>query len=84
VLYAAQQPIAADLFAARTTVAAWRGKPSYYAVSARDETTSPDLERFLAQRMKATTIELPSSHVSMISHPQAITDLIERAAKAGG
>ncbi len=83
-LYAAQQPIAADLFAARTTVAAWRGKPSYYAVSTHDETTSPDLERFLAQRMKATTIELSSSHVSMISHPQAITDLIERAAKAGG
>jgi pimeloyl-ACP methyl ester carboxylesterase len=84
VLYAAQQPIAADLFAAKTTVAAWRGKPSWYAVSARDETTSPDLERFLAQRMKATTIELPSSHVSMISHPQAITDLIATAAKAAG
>jgi len=82
VLYATQQPITADLFAARTTVAAWRGKPSYYAVSAHDETTSPDLERFLAQRMKATTIELPSSHVSMISHPQAITDLIERAAQS--
>lgn len=84
VLYAVQQPIAADLFAARTTVAAWRSKPSYYAVSARDETTSPDLERFLAQRMKATTVELPSSHVSMISHPQAIVDLIEKAAKAAG
>ncbi|MBO9560706.1 MAG: alpha/beta hydrolase [Caulobacter sp.] len=83
VLYAAQQPIAADLFASRTTVAAWRSKPSYYAVSAQDETTSPDLERFLAQRMKATTIELPSSHVSMISHPQAIVELIEKAAKAG-
>lgn len=84
VLYAAQQPIAATLFASKTTVAAWRTKPSWYAVSAHDETTSPDLERFLAKRMKATTIELPSSHVSMISHPQAIVDLIEQAAKAGG
>jgi pimeloyl-ACP methyl ester carboxylesterase len=83
-LYAAQQPIAATLFAGKTTVAAWRTRPSYYAVSAHDETTSPDLERFLAKRMKATTIELSSSHVSMISHPQAIADLIATAAKAGG
>jgi len=79
-LYAAQQPIAATLFAGRTTVAAWREKPSFYAVSANDQTTNPDLERFLAKRMKATTIELPSSHVSMISQPKAIADLIVQAA----
>ncbi|MBO9543043.1 alpha/beta hydrolase [Caulobacter sp.] len=81
-LYATQQPIAATLFANRTTVAAWREKPSFYAVSANDQTTNPDLERFVAKRMKATTIELPSSHVSMISHPKAITDLIVQAASA--
>lgn len=79
-LFATQQPIAANLFAGKTTVAAWREKPSFYAVSANDQTTNPDLERFLAKRMKATTIELPSSHVSMISHPKAITDLVIRAA----
>lgn len=79
-LHAVQQPIAADLFAGRTTVAAWREKPSFYAVSTNDQTTNPDLERFLAKRMGATAIELPSSHVSMISHPQAITDLILKAA----
>lgn len=79
-LFATQQPIAANLFAGRTTVAAWREKPSFYAVSANDQTTNPDLERFLAKRMEATTIELPSSHVSMISHPKAIVDLIIRAA----
>jgi pimeloyl-ACP methyl ester carboxylesterase len=79
-LYATQQPIAASLFAGRTTVAAWREKPSFYAVSANDQTTNPDLERFLAKRMNATTIELPSSHVSMISHPKAIADLIMKAA----
>lgn len=81
-LYAAQQPIAADLFAGRTTVAAWREKPSFYAVSANDRTTNPDLERFLARRMKATTIELASSHVSMVSHPDAIAGLIAKAANA--
>ena len=81
VLYATQQPVSETLFAGKTSVAAWRSKPSFYAVSAKDETTTPDLERFLAKRMKATTIELPSSHVSMISHPKEITALIVQASK---
>ncbi|MDB5755282.1 MAG: putative signal peptide protein, partial [Massilia sp.] len=76
VLYAAQQPIAKTLFNGRTTVAAWRMKPSWYAVSKQDQTTSPELERFLAKRMHATTIELDSSHLSIISHPKEIADLI--------
>jgi pimeloyl-ACP methyl ester carboxylesterase len=84
VLYAAQQPISDDLFAGKTTVAAWRTKPSYYAVSTLDQTTSPELERFLAARMKARTIELASSHLSMISHAKAIADLITTAANATG
>src|SRR4030088_2361669 len=58
VLYAEQEPTAASLFGERTTVAAWRSKPSWYAVSKIDETISPDLERFLAKRMAATTVEL--------------------------
>lgn len=81
VLYATQQPVSETLFAGRTTVAAWRSKPSFYAVSAKDETTTPDLERFLAKRMNATTIELPSSHVSMISHPKEVAALIVQASK---
>lgn len=81
VLYATQQPVSETLFAGRTTVAAWRSKPSFYAVSARDETTTPDLERFLAKRMNATTIELAASHVSMISHPKEIAALIVQASQ---
>lgn len=80
VLYAAQGRISATLFASRTTQAAWRSKPAWYAVSANDRTTSPDLERFLAQRMNAKTIELASSHLSLISHPDQITQLILEAA----
>lgn len=80
VLYAVQGRIADTLFAARTTAAAWRLKPSWYAVSKQDRTTSPELERFLANRMHARTIELDSSHVSLITHPQEITDLILDAA----
>jgi pimeloyl-ACP methyl ester carboxylesterase len=79
-LYATQQPIAKTLFNGKTTVAAWHTKPSWYAVSKNDMTTSPDLERFLAKRMHATTIELDSSHLSLVSHPQEIADLILQAA----
>jgi pimeloyl-ACP methyl ester carboxylesterase len=81
VLYAGQGRISQTLFSGRTTEAAWKLKPTYYAVSANDRTTSPDLERFLAKRMGAKTIELPSSHVSMISHAREIADLILEAAK---
>src|SRR5882762_6550093 len=56
VLYAVQWPTAASIFAGRTTVAAWRSKPSWYAVSKQDQTINPDLERFLAKRMNATTV----------------------------
>ncbi|MFJ3054572.1 alpha/beta fold hydrolase [Herbaspirillum sp. NPDC087042] len=75
-LSAVQGRISDTLFAARTTQAAWRNKPTWYAVSTNDRTTSPDLERFLAARMKAKTIEVASSHVSMLSHPDEIANLI--------
>jgi pimeloyl-ACP methyl ester carboxylesterase len=79
-LFAVQGQVASPLVSERTTVAAWRSKPSWYQVSTQDRTINPDLERFLAQRMKATTIELASSHLSMLSHPREIADLILRAA----
>jgi pimeloyl-ACP methyl ester carboxylesterase len=83
VLYAVQEPTAASLFAERTTVAAWRSKPSWYAVSKLDQTIAPDLERFLAARMKATTVELDAGHLSLVSHPREIADLILAAAGRG-
>jgi pimeloyl-ACP methyl ester carboxylesterase len=80
VLYAVQQPTAASLFGDRTTMAAWHSKPTWYAVSKLDQTISPDLERFLATRMKATTVELEAGHLSLVSHPQEVADLILAAA----
>ncbi|MCA1323842.1 alpha/beta fold hydrolase [Herbaspirillum sp. alder98] len=80
-LYAVQGRISDTLFASRTTQAAWRNKPSWYAISTNDRTTSPELEHFLAQRMQAKTIELASSHVSMLSHPDEIATLILDAAE---
>lgn len=80
VLYAEQGATAASLFAGRTTEAAWRSKPSWYAVSKQDRTIDPDLERYLAKRMKATTVELDAGHLSLVSHPKQVADLILEAA----
>jgi pimeloyl-ACP methyl ester carboxylesterase len=80
VLYAVQEPFQKALLAGRTTQAAWRSKPSFYAVSTEDRTINPDLERFMAKRMGAKTIEVKSSHLSLISHPDEITQLILEAA----
>jgi pimeloyl-ACP methyl ester carboxylesterase len=80
VLYAAQEPFHKALLSAKTTHAAWRLKPSYYAVSTQDRTINPDLERFMAKRMGARTIEIKASHLSLISHPDEITRLILEAA----
>jgi pimeloyl-ACP methyl ester carboxylesterase len=80
ILYAVQGRVSATLFAGRTSVAAWKSKPSWYQISTNDKTISPELQRFMADRMKAKTIELASSHVSLISHPKEIADLIIDAA----
>lgn len=80
VYYAVQQRMGKPITQARTTVAAWRQKPNWYAVSTEDCTINPDLQRFLARRMGATTIELASSHVSLLSHPQEVANLILQAA----
>jgi pimeloyl-ACP methyl ester carboxylesterase len=79
-LYAVQWPFQKTLLAGKTTHAAWRSKPSWYAVSTEDRTINPDLERFMAKRMAAKTIEVKSSHVSLISHPDTIANLILEAA----
>src|SRR3954471_22436157 len=79
-LYAVQWPTAASIFGNRTTAAAWHDKPSFYAVSKQDKTIDPDLERFLAKRMKATTIEIDAGHLSLVSHPREIAGLILDAA----
>jgi pimeloyl-ACP methyl ester carboxylesterase len=79
-LYAVQWPFHKSLLAGKTTHAAWRSKPSWYAVSTEDRTINPDLERFMAKRMGAKTIEVKASHVSLISQPAVIANLILEAA----
>jgi len=79
-LFAVQEPFQKALLTGKTSHAAWRTKPSFYAVSTQDRTINPDLQRFMAKRMGADTIEVPASHVSLISHPEVIAGLILKAA----
>lgn len=83
VLHAVQQPFNKPLLAGKVTQAAWRSKPSFYAVSTEDRTINPDLQRFMAKRMGARTVELPASHLSLISRPDDIAALILDAAGQG-
>jgi pimeloyl-ACP methyl ester carboxylesterase len=82
VMCAVQQPVAAAAFQDVMGVPAWRSVPTWYMVATADEAIPPDAERQFATRMGATTIEVPSSHVAMVSHPDEVTQLIEAAAKA--
>ena len=84
VLYAVQQPLASSAFTDVVGAPAWRSLPSWYLVAENDEALPPDAERQFAARMGATTIGVPSSHVAMVSHPQEVSDLIEKAAAAVG
>src|SRR5215831_12127563 len=73
---------AADLFSRNAPGVAWKSKPSWYIVANNDRTVQPDLERFLAKRMGASTHAVDSSHVPMLSHPDFVVDVIRSAAKA--
>jgi pimeloyl-ACP methyl ester carboxylesterase len=80
-LFAVQWPFHKAVLTGKTTHAAWRSKPSWYAVSTEDRTINPDLQRFMAKRMGAKTIEVKASHVSLISQPETIANLILEAAR---
>ena len=82
VMHAAQQPVSMSVFDDVMGTPAWKSLPSWYLVAANDEAIAPDAERMFAARMEAETIEVPSSHVAMVSHPDAVLELIEAAARA--
>src|SRR5246127_3552897 len=82
VMYAVQQPLAMSAFGDVMGVPAWKPRPSWYLVAADDEALPPDAERAFASRMGASTVEIPSSHVAMVSHPGDVARLIQTAPKA--
>ena len=82
VMYATQQPLAGSAFNDEMGVPAWKSLPSWYLVAQDDQALPADAERMFAERMGATTIEIPSGHLAMISNPGEVANLIEKAAKA--
>ena len=80
VMFAVQQPLAASTFNDVMGVPAWRSLPTWYLVATNDEAIPPEAERLFAKRMDADTVEVPSSHVAMVSHPGDVTRLIQTAA----
>jgi pimeloyl-ACP methyl ester carboxylesterase len=82
VLYAVQQPLAASGFNEAMTVPAWKFLPSWYLVAQDDQALPPDAQRMFANRMGATTVEIRSGHLAMVSHPDEVVKLTETAAEA--
>jgi pimeloyl-ACP methyl ester carboxylesterase len=81
-VWATQTVPVPNLFDGKAGGTAWKSKPSWYVVAKNDRTIQPDCERFLAKRMGATTTEVASSHVVMLSQPQVVIDVIQKAVKA--
>ncbi|GAB3800009.1 alpha/beta hydrolase [Spirosoma humi] len=80
-LIATQGPQAFTALKEKITKAAWKSKPSWYVIAANDRMINPDLERTLAKKLKATTLEVKSSHVAMLAQPEKVAAFILEAAK---
>lgn len=82
-VWATHYPPAADLLEQqKLDEVAWRSKPSWYILARKDQTVHPDLQRFLAKRMNANTVETDSSHVTMLSQPNLVIDIVRKASAA--
>ncbi|MGW5093547.1 alpha/beta fold hydrolase [Streptomyces nodosus] len=77
-----QRPAATTAFSEKAKAAAWKHIPSWFLVAKHDRTINPDQERYEARRAGSHTVEIDSSHVAMLAHPEAVTDLILQAAMA--
>jgi len=79
-IFATQNPLAGAALGAEITSPAWREKPSWYLLASEDRTIHPELQQKMSARMSATVLTVASSHLPMLSHPQAVADLIGQAA----
>lgn len=84
VMTATQGPIQASAFEDKTTVAAWKTKPSWYLLATEDRMIHPDVQRSAAKRIGATLAELPTSHVPQQSQPDAVAEVILEAVRSVG
>jgi pimeloyl-ACP methyl ester carboxylesterase len=82
VMHAVQQPLAWSAVEEVMGVPAWKSQPSWFLVAEGDQSIPPDAQRQFAARMNATTVEVSTNHVAMVSHPDDVLQLIETAAEA--
>jgi pimeloyl-ACP methyl ester carboxylesterase len=79
---AVQRPISVKCIQEPSPAPAWRSKPTWYLVAARDRMINPMTQRFMAARMKATPRELDVDHTPILTAPEAVRDLILEAEHA--
>jgi pimeloyl-ACP methyl ester carboxylesterase len=82
VMYAVQQPLHASALEEVMGAPAWKSLPTWFLVAEGDQTIPPDAQRQFAARMGATTTEIATNHVAMVSHPDEVVSMIETAAAA--
>ena len=82
VMFAVQQPLTISALDDVMGVPAWKSLPSWFLVADGDQAIPPDAERLFAKRMGATTVEIASNHVAMVSHPEDVLRLIKTAIQA--
>src|ERR1700758_4898734 len=83
VMFASQRPLSLAALTENATAAGWRAKPSWYLVSEHDTVIAPAAERFMAERMGATTKSIAGSHTAFIAQPVAVACFIADAVGAG-
>jgi pimeloyl-ACP methyl ester carboxylesterase len=79
-IFASQNPLAGKALGGEITSPAWKVKPSWYLLAEQDHTIHPELQKMMSSRMGATVVKIASSHLPMLSHPQAVADLVIQAA----
>jgi pimeloyl-ACP methyl ester carboxylesterase len=84
VMTATQGPIKASAFEDKTTVSAWKTKPSWYLLATEDRMIHPDVQRSAAKRIGASLAELPTSHVPQQSQPAEVAAVILKAVRSSG
>jgi pimeloyl-ACP methyl ester carboxylesterase len=82
VMFAVQQPLHWSALGEVMGVPAWKSLPSWFLIADGDQAIPPDAQRQFAPRMGATTVEVSTNHVAMVSHPDEVLQLIRSAAEA--
>jgi len=81
-LASVQQPIAAQAFTQKISEAAWRVKPTWYLITTNDNALKPRTQELISKQAHSSIIRVNSSHLSLISHPDQVSNLIDKAAKS--